>query len=83
MATDAHGRAALTLAESILHGLVARSVLTVDEAADIADSAHEIQGAIADESSGSLIDADPVQLLQDISTSLNIDMRRDTDKSEI
>ena len=66
----------MTIAETILHGLVARSVLTVDEAADIADSAYEVQGAIADEPSGQIDHVNPVQLLRDISASLNIDVNR-------
>ena len=40
---DAHGTAALLLAESLLHGLVKSSALSLDEAIDIVDIAAEVE----------------------------------------
>ena len=45
--SDAYGRAALLLVESLIHGLVARSVLSVPEAVEIMEVALETQEAIA------------------------------------
>lgn len=46
---DAHGQAAMLLSESILHGLIARSVLTVPEAIEIVEVAAEVKEEIAAE----------------------------------
>ncbi|MHB8285221.1 MAG: hypothetical protein ACYDD1_11145 [Caulobacteraceae bacterium] len=46
---DAHGQAAMLLVESLLHGLVARSTLTVAEAVEIVDIAAEVQEAISND----------------------------------
>lgn len=43
LATDGHGRAALLLAESLIHGLIARSVLTVADAIEIIEVAAEVE----------------------------------------
>ena len=47
--TDAHGRAALLLVESLIHGLAERSILTVAEAVSIMETALEAQIAIAED----------------------------------
>lgn len=39
---DAHGQAALLLVESLVHGLIARSVISVTEAVEIVDVAAEV-----------------------------------------
>lgn len=40
---DAHGQAALLLVESLIHGLIARSALTVEEAIEIIEIAAEVK----------------------------------------
>ena len=44
--TDEHGQAALLLVESLIHGLVARSLISVQDAVEIVDVAVEIRAAI-------------------------------------
>ena len=44
---DAHGQAAMLLSESILHGLIARSIITVPEAIEIVEVAEEVKSEIA------------------------------------
>jgi hypothetical protein len=46
---DAHGKAALLLVESLIHGLTARSVLSVAEAVSIMEVALDAQIAITDD----------------------------------
>lgn len=45
---DAHGHAALLLVESLIHGLLARSIITTDHAIEIVDAANEVQREIAE-----------------------------------
>lgn len=44
---DAHGQAAMLLVESLIHGLIARSVISVAEAIEIIDVATEVKIDIA------------------------------------
>lgn len=44
---DPHGQAALLLVESLLHGLIEKRALTIDEAVVIVDSAAEVKAEIA------------------------------------
>ena len=44
---DAHGQAAILLVESLLHGLVARSVISVADAVEIISVASEVKEAVA------------------------------------
>lgn len=44
---DAHGQAALLLAESLVHGLIARKVLSVTDAVEIVDIAAEVKAEVA------------------------------------
>jgi hypothetical protein len=44
---DAHGQAAMLLVESLIHGLIARSVITVADAVEIVDVAAEVKAEIA------------------------------------
>jgi hypothetical protein len=44
---DAHGQSALLLTESLLHGLIARSVITVADAVEIVEVAEEVKDEIA------------------------------------
>lgn len=46
---DAHGQAAVLLVESLIHGLVARSVISVRDAVEIVDVATEVKQEIAAE----------------------------------
>jgi len=46
---DAHGQAAVLLVESLIHGLVARSILSVADAIEIVDIAAEVKLDIAEE----------------------------------
>ena len=39
---DPHGQAAMLLIESLIHGLVARSVISVEDAVEIVDVAAEV-----------------------------------------
>lgn len=44
---EPHGEAALLLSESLLHGLIASSLLTVRQAVDIVDTAVEVRQELA------------------------------------
>jgi hypothetical protein len=46
---DAHGQAAMLLTESLLHGLIARDLITVRDAVEIVEVAAEVKEAIADD----------------------------------
>lgn len=73
--TESHGQAALLLTESLLHGLIAKSVLTVAEAIDIVDIAELVQRnnieEVGDET-GSI--QQTIILLQAVSGSLKHDL---------
>ena len=49
---DAHGHAALLLVESLIHGLIERSVITVDDALDLVETANSVQVDAAEEADG-------------------------------
>ena len=44
---DAHGQAAMLLVESLVHGLVGRSVISVADAVEIVEIAAEVKAEIA------------------------------------
>lgn len=44
---DAHGQAAMLLVESLLHALIARAVINVEEAIEIVDTAAEVKAEVA------------------------------------
>lgn len=71
---DAHGQAAMLLVESLLHGLIARQVLTVADAIEIVDVATEVRG----DSDGDLTDS-PTKLRRSVSvlTAISTSLRRD------
>ena len=46
---DAHGQAAMLLTESLIHGLIAREVITVADAVEIVSVAAEVKEEIGDE----------------------------------
>lgn len=74
---DAHGQAAMLLVESLIHGLIERSVLSVADAVEIVEVATEVKKAIGEDlgdSSATLNKS--LQLLQAISDSLRPDIPR-------
>lgn len=46
---DSHGQAAMLLVESLIHSLIARSVLSVDDAVEVVDVACEVKAEVAAE----------------------------------
>jgi hypothetical protein len=46
---DPHGQAAMLLVESLIHGLVSSSVISVEEAVEIVDTAAEVKIEIAND----------------------------------
>jgi hypothetical protein len=44
---DPHGQAAMLLVESLIHGLVSRSVISLEEAVEIVEIAAEVKAEIA------------------------------------
>ena len=46
---DAHGQAAMLLVESLIHGLVERSVISVPDAIGIVEAAAEVKSEIAED----------------------------------
>ncbi|MFC3711673.1 hypothetical protein ACFOMD_03770 [Sphingoaurantiacus capsulatus] len=72
---DAHGQAALFLVESLIHGLVARSVLSVADALEIVDIASEVKEEIGPELGDTPAElAKSLALLAAIERSLAIDL---------
>ena len=72
---DAHGQAALILAESILHALVDIKTMTTAQALDVVRSAEEIKtevAALSGESAGRMQES--LQLLKQIGISLETDL---------
>lgn len=49
---DPHGQAALILVESLIHGLVERSVLTTTDAIDVIEAATDVQADVAEAADG-------------------------------
>ena len=74
---DAHGQAAMLLVESLIHGLIARSVISVAEAVEIVDVAAEVKadiGADLGDSPATLHKS--LTMLEAISISLKHDLPR-------
>lgn len=72
---DAHGQAAMLLVESLIHGLIARSVISVDDAIEIVGVAAEVKEEVADELGDSAATmAKSLTLLGAIRASLNNDL---------
>ncbi|HWW55515.1 MAG TPA: hypothetical protein VN047_01340 [Sphingopyxis sp.] len=72
---DAHGQAAMLLVESLIHALVAKSLLSVGEAVDVVDTAAEVKEAIAPDLGDSPDTLEKsLSLLRAISTSLSADL---------
>ena len=75
---DAHGRAAVVLVESLIHGLIARSVISVSDAIEIVDGAADARDEISFETGESLLGAtSPSVLLRSIAASLAPDLPAD------
>ena len=71
---DAHGQAAMLLVESLIHGLVARSVISTEEAIEIVDTAAEVKAEVAaDLGDSPETMRGSIALLEAISRSLNGD----------
>ena len=71
---DPHGQAAILLVESLIHGLVERSVISTRDAMDIVETAAEVKLDIAadiGESPSTMLRS--LQLLTGISESLKFD----------
>jgi hypothetical protein len=72
---DAHGQAAMLLVESLIHGLVARAVITAEEAIEIVDIAAEVKvDMAADLGDEPARPVSSLTLLTAISTSLSLDL---------
>ena len=70
---DAQGAAALLLVESLIHGLIARSILTVQEAVEIIDIAANIERELDATGLGPPL-GDFHSLLVPIAASLRVDL---------
>jgi hypothetical protein len=73
---DAHGQAALMLAESILHALVEIKAVTMQQALDVVSSAQEVKtevAKLAGESESRMRES--LALLDRIANSLQTDLR--------
>lgn len=79
--TDAHGQAALLLVESLLHGLLGRGLLTVEDTIDITTDAADVkeeiilQGTESDETA-----QHSLQLIARIAATLKIDRKLPADR---
>ncbi|HEU0071580.1 MAG TPA: hypothetical protein VFS04_09810 [Alphaproteobacteria bacterium] len=73
--SDPHGQAALLLIESLIHSLIACSVISLEEAIDIVDVAVDVQTDIADEPpAGRRKVRDALELLRALKASLSLDL---------
>lgn len=72
-AADAYGEAALTLVESLIHALLARSSLSMTEALDIVQIAIDVQIEVGHDRGVDPTTSPSVRFLQAISSSLKID----------
>ncbi len=76
-ATDRPGRAALLLVESLIHGLIARSLLSVVEAIEIIETAARIERetmSSRSECDGVIAIRPPPSLLAPLAASLGFDL---------
>lgn len=69
--TDAHGKAAMLLVESLIHGLIARQVITVANAVEIVEVAGDVASDVDDAPATHMR---PPALLDAISDSLRRDL---------
>jgi hypothetical protein len=74
---DSPGKDALLLVESLIHGMIEKSLIDVTEAVDIVDTATEVKEEIAASLGGSAAtQKKSLALLEDISSSLRYDLPR-------
>jgi len=71
---DAYGQAAMLLVESLIHGLIARSILSTADAVEIVDAAAEVCFEMATELGKLQDNSRALAILDAISASLNIDI---------
>lgn len=72
---DASGQAAMLLVESLIHGLIARSVITVADAVEIVDVAAEVKAEIGGDAGDTPAAVHrSLSLLRSISDSLRFDL---------
>lgn len=76
---DAHGQAALVLVESLLHGLLSQTVLTLSEAVEIIESAVAVQTDIADAADTG---AETMWRSLSLLTAMSASLKRDMDDSD-
>ncbi len=75
---DAHGQAAMLLTESLIFGLIERSVISVADAVDIVEAAAEVKVDIAADIGESPETLDrSLDLMTAISDSLKLDLRHE------
>ena len=75
---DAHGQAAMLLVESLIHGLIARDVISAADAVEIVDIAIDVRIDEASDRNDATSDfRNSVEMLQAISSSLSRDVRAD------
>jgi hypothetical protein len=73
--SDAHGQAAMLLVESLIHGLIARSVISVEDAVEIVAIAADVKEQIAGELGDSPATREKsLAMLDSIHASLSIDL---------
>lgn len=79
---DSHGQAALLLTESLLHGLVDQSIISVADAIEVVDIAAEVKQEMAahQEEASSMLPR-PQQLLAAIKVSLEANRARGASKN--
>lgn len=77
---DANGQAAILLVESLVHGLIARSLITVDDAIDMIEDAVDVSEDFAREPRTHPAEPTSFTVLNAIRNSLSIDLPRDTAK---
>ncbi|WP_380872353.1 hypothetical protein [Sphingomonas sp. DBB INV C78] len=74
---DAHGQAAMLLVESLIHGLLARSIISVADAVEIVDIAAEVKAEIAaDLGDSPSTMRRSLAMLDAVSASLKLDLPR-------
>jgi hypothetical protein len=76
MGPEPYGQAALLLVESLLHGLIAHSSLTVEQAVEIVEIASEVKQATAEEVGDTPAARHSLHLLNSIGASLRHDLPR-------
>jgi hypothetical protein len=80
---DAHGHAALLLVESLIHGLISRSIIKASDAFDIVESANDVQVEIAEAADGHGASMwRSHALLTSMAESLKHDLDKDTTSSQ-